>query len=146
MSSAAEEAYVRSMVEHLDARFESARAEMDRRVTELRDEWSAGVAHQVAASEERIRRIQEENISWLKSRAGADDASVDVAAAGREVDDGPSVREDAASVGHTGPQQRSTRPDPWAAELAEAERIRNMPMDLWAEERQRLVRSGQGMF
>ena len=53
----------------------------------------------------------------------------------------------ASSIGHnTGLPQRPAS-DPREAELAEAERIRTMPMGQWAEERQRLIRADTyGMF
>jgi hypothetical protein len=143
LSSVGDRAYVAHMLDYRDAQLDRARAEMDRRVSELRDEWSAGVAHQVAAAESATRQRQEARIEWLRSLTG-DDVTKDVAGAG-----GLGVGTSASTgtpVGHNPQPEQPTQPDPWAAELAEAERIRSMPMGLWAEERQRLVRPNQGMF
>ena len=148
MSSAGDRAYVASMLDYRDAQLDRARAEMDRRVNELRDEWSAGVAHQVAAAEAASRQRQETHVEWLRSLIG-DDATKDVARAGGRGADAP-VLTDAPPVGHIPQPAQPTQPDPREAELAEAARIRGLSMPAWAEERERLgignPAGARGMF
>ena len=137
-----ERAYVQSMIEATDIRhaavIESLRTDVDR----LRDSWAVTYAEQRRASEERIAAIQADTREWIKglyAEDGDDGAHTDVR----------QIPQDASSLGApVPPGAGSAGPptDPHAAELAKAERIRTMPMDLWAEERQRLVRSNQGMF
>lgn len=127
------------MLDYRDAQLDRAKAEMDRRVSELRDEWSAGVAHQVATSEARVRQLQEDQVTWLRSLAGDDDAANEPPA-GSRTDTSAST---ANPAGHSDSRQE---PDPRAAELAEAERIRTMPMQDWAEVRKTLIRTSDGLF
>ena len=131
MSHDAERAYVASVLDHRDAQLERARAEMDRRVSELRDEWSAGVAHQVAAAEAAARQRQEARIEWLRSLAGDDDAANEPPA-GSRTDASAST---ANPAGHSDSRQE---PDPRAAELAEVSRLKALSMSDYAEERERL--------
>ena len=67
-----------AVCDNASAALDRANAEMERRVNELRDEWSAGVAHQQAAAEAATRQRQEAHIEWLRSLTG-DDATKDVA-------------------------------------------------------------------
>ena len=127
------------MLDYRDAQLDRAKAEMDCRVSELRDEWSACVAHQVATSEARVRQLQEDQVTWLRSLAGDDDAANEPPA-GSRTDTSAST---ANPAGHSDSRQE---PDPRAAELAEAERIRTMPMQDWAEVRKTLIRTSDGLF
>ncbi len=138
MNSAGERAYVAAVCDNATAALDRARERAQAELDALLEEWSSNAAHQAAAAEAATRQRQEAHIEWLRSLTG-DDASTDVRQIPRDASE-PGVPAP-PGAGSAGPPT-----DPYAAELAEAERIRTMPMDLWAEERQRLVRSDQGMF
>ncbi len=138
-SEAAERAYVTVWCDHADAQLAAHQARQAAEVDELRTTWNSGFEQQLADSRTTTAAMRADTARYVASISGADDATADVAGTDSDV---PAVQP--SGTGRRSPQP--TQPDPWAAELAEAERIRTMPMDLWAEERQRLVRSDQGMF
>ena len=112
------------MLDYRDAQLDRARERAQAELDALLEEWSSNAADQAAAAEAASRQRQESHIEWLRSLAG-DDATTNVAAAGREVDGSASVS-DNTSVGHNGPQQRSTS-DPPATGLT-AQAIASMSM------------------
>jgi hypothetical protein len=116
-------------------------------------EWREGVALDTTATDAmladaaaRSRAAQEETRRYLASLAGNDESPhTDVASQGQGRQD-VSGAEPATAPSAPGPGQQ---PTPHAADLAEAQRIRQLPMSAWAEERQRLIRasaSNHGMF
>ena len=138
----AQRAYIAAVLDgqadQLDRATESMRSELDHLLTS----WSSTAAQQVAAHEARIRQMQEDNLAWLRNRA-ADDGDEGARTDVRQ------VPQDASSLGApVPPGAGSAGPptDPWAAELAEAERIRTMPMQDWAEVRRTLIRTSDGLF
>jgi len=113
-----------------------------------REELNSGYAPDTTATDEmvkahnaRMRQLEEDHKAWL---ARFINGETDEPAPTHEL-----AGADRASVpggtpnGHR-PQQPD--PDPYAAELAEAERIRTMPMQDWAEVRKTLIRTSDGLF
>jgi hypothetical protein len=137
----AERAYVLSMANSADDRREDTIRAMQTDLDRLRDEWAEGYGEMRAAHEQRLQKIEQDFRDWLSSRY-ADEADP-----AQEVDQG---RRDASTPG-----SRRTQPpgvagpgqlDPYAAELADAERIRNMDMRQYTVERARLgIRSDTDM-
>lgn len=136
--------YVRAMIDVYDARFESATADLTARVDALREEWSSNAADQVAASEARIRQIQEDNLIWLRSRYGddGDERPQDVAGAAGHGADGASSVLTGTPGGHN---QRPPQPNP-NDEIERARAIRDMSMQDWSEVRKTLIRTSGGLF
>jgi hypothetical protein len=138
----AERAYVLSRLDSMEDRREAVAASMQTDLDRLRDEWAESYGELRAAHEARVQKIQDDLRDWLSSRYAdeADDPAQDV-------DQG---RPDASALagrrtqppGVAGPGQL----DPYAAELADAERIRNMDMRQYTVERARLgIRSDTDM-
>ena len=117
---------------------------VDRQVAEWRESWALDTTStddMIREHNARMRRIEEDHKAWLaRFLSGEEGGHEDVQPAPQ-----------GASSGR-GPATPATVPaglpnlDPREAERIEAERIRAMPMSQWAEERQRLIRPGQGMF
>ena len=87
---------------------------------------------------ERMRELEDQQRAWLASfiNGDADEGTQDV---------GPGLGASAPEPAPA-PERGPGQPDPHEAELAEAERIRALPMTAWAEERQRLIRANRGLF
>jgi len=126
---------------------------MERQIQDQRREWnetygldSTSAAEINRQHAERMRKLEEDHKAWLAgylaSLYGDDDESPtqDVG----QGQDGASATGWSSPAGPSGPGPG--RPNPHAAELEEAERIRDMPMSEYAAERQRLIRPNQGMF
>lgn len=135
MSHDPERAYVAAMLDHADAQLDRTRADMTARVDELRTTWSSGFEQQLADHQARMAEIR-------KSIHGDTAPTPDLAAGDRADASAPTGYPN----GHSGPRQQPTQPDPYAAELAESERIRAIPMLDWAEVRKTLIRTSDGLF
>ena len=110
-----------------------------------RDDWSSRYADQLRGHQARMDAIRAETDQYIKSLYGEADEPAPTPDVGQQE---PS-RQDASSRGPAtpaGPRPAGQPINPHAAELEEAERIRDMPMREWAAERQRLIRPNQGMF
>ena len=134
------------MLDYRDAQLDRARAEMDRRVTELRDEWSAGVAHQVAAAEAASRQRQEDHVAWLArfTNGAADEPAPeqDVAGVG-----GPGVGASPAESGASDVRARPRPQQPTQQEMAAA--VRDMDLAEYGQLRAELgigSTSARGLF
>lgn len=128
-----ERALVQGLLDIADNRFgetiEAMRTDVDR----LRDSWAAGYAEQRQAHEERLAAIRAETQRHLQAIANgeADQPAPpqDVAAGGLG---------DASAASPSTGHGRRQQPDPYAAEMAEAERIRAMPLNEYAKLRSEL--------
>jgi hypothetical protein len=127
----AERAYVSAMLDILDDRHDAVIESMRTDLNRLRDTWASGYQEQRAAHETRLAEIREAS----RSTDVAQGQVVGVSAVGSAL---PAMAPMAP-----GPEQPNA--DPRAAELAEAERIRLMPMDEFQRERERLIRP-RGLF
>ena len=136
-----ERALVQHALDVADAELAQARAEMAARVTALKESWSSGFEQQLADSEARQQAIRDQTQQYLQSIYADDDGTHALAAGGHGADVSGLT---AAPDGHDHRQQPD--PDPYAAELAEAERIRTMPMQDWAEVRRTLIRTSDSLF
>jgi hypothetical protein len=127
-----ERAYVAAMLEHHRDSFDRARAAMQADLDRLAESWRSGYAQQLADHEARMQKAQADHQAWLRSLYADDDSepqpTQDVAAGGH----GDASASPAGPPDGHGPRQQ---PDPRAAELAEAERIRSMPMAEYAQRR-----------
>jgi hypothetical protein len=131
-----ERALVQGLLDIADDRLADATAVMRADLDRLAESWRAGYAQQLADHEARMRKLDEDHQAWLRSLYADDDSepqpTQDVAAGG--LGDAP-ASSSSGTDGH-GPRQQ---PDPRvAAELAEAERIRSMPMNEYAAMRAEL--------
>lgn len=116
---------------------------LDRQIEEWRESWALDTsAHDDMIREHnaRMRALEEHHKAWLARHLKGLNGEADEPVPSHEL---AGAVDASVSLGHR-PQQPTF--DPRAAELAEAERIRAMPMSQWAEERQRLIRPNQGMF
>ena len=141
MSHDAERAYVQSMLDLADDRFNETIRSMTTDLQRLRDSWADSYAEHRQAHEERLATIHDETRAWIKGLY-ADDGDNERTAGGHE--DVASVLKD-ASTGHNGPQQWPT-PDPREADAIERDRLAAMDMATYAEERRNLIRVDPGMF
>jgi len=94
------------------------------------------------AHSERMRKLEEDQRAWLTRFINGD------ADEGAHTDVAQQISQDASGSGGepATPGPGSAGQPNREAELAEAERIRSMPMSAWAEERQRLIRANRGLF
>ena len=137
-----ERALIQHALDVADAELARARAEMEARVTALKESWSSGFEQHLADSAARQQAIREGTREWIKGLY-ADDGDQGARTDVRQ------IPQDASAPGEpVPPGAGSAGPptDPYAAELAEAERIRTMPMQDWAEVRKTLIRTGDGLF
>ncbi len=136
-----ERALVQSMLDLADHKLDRATAEMSAELDLYRDDWSTRTAEMMRAHEDRVRQMRNDQAAWLKSFYGEADEPAPTPDVGQGL--GASATGPAPAPG-PGPGQP---PNPHAAELAEAERIRDMPMGEYAQERQRMIRAtSRGMF
>jgi hypothetical protein len=132
-------AYVQRMLDHRAARLADATAAMQADLDRLRESWACG-AYSVAGHEDRMQRMRDDTARYLKGLSCAADepAPIDVAGGHRD-------RSGPSPASRQGPRQ----PDPHAAALAEAARLKSLSLTAYAEERQRLIRastSARGLF
>jgi hypothetical protein len=136
----AERAYVQSMLDLADDRLNEASEAMEARLAALRDDSALRWADELRAHRERADQFEEDQRAWLARFIG-DDADE-----GAHTD----VAQGQGGASPAGPPASPAGPDPGqpnhAAELAEAERIKDMPMATYAQERQRLIRANTGLF
>jgi hypothetical protein len=141
-----ERALVQSRLDLADARLAQTAAEMATELDLYRDDWSTRTAEMMWAHEDRVRQIRDDQAAWLDSFINGETGEVshtDVGQ-GQVVLGAPATGwSSPAGPGGPGPGQP---PNPHAVELAEAERLRDLTMAEYAAERQRLIRSNQGMF
>lgn len=142
---AAERAYVQSMLDHADHQLDRARAEMTASLDLYRDDWSTRHAEMTRAHNERMQRMCDGQAAWLNSFYDDGEVTPTQDVAQGQVVHPPPGSSPAPASPPAGPGSGQP-PNPHAAELEEAERIRDMPMSEWAAERQRLIRPNQGMF
>jgi hypothetical protein len=140
MTDASDRAFIATMCDYADAQLDRYRADADAQILAIKEEWSSNAASQMAESEARVRRLQEDSLAWLRSRY--DDEPRKLAGSG---DHREEATASAASPG-TGHSPRTQQPGQHELELAEAARIRNLTMQQFAIERQTLIRSGKGIF
>jgi hypothetical protein len=124
--------------------------ELERKRAQWREEWAADNTPTDEATRKhnaRLRELEErhkaELAALLKGLSGVADEPAPT----------PDVRQgsqDASSPGEPAtPGPIPAGPNNHAAELAEVERLKQLPMSAWAEERQRLIRastSARGLF
>jgi hypothetical protein len=137
-----ERAYVQSMLDLADRQLDRARAEMAAELDLYRDDWTSRHAEQLQGHQARMDAMRAETARFLNGEA-------DEPAPTQDVGQQEPSRQDASSRGPAtpaGPRPAGQPINPHAAELEEAERIRNLPMSEWAAERQRLIWPNQGMF
>lgn len=138
-----ERAYVQSMLDVAEDRFDETIRAMQTDLDRLRDEWAAGYAEQRQAHESRMAAMRDETRAWITGlhADGGDKERTDVTAGGR----GDASALAGIPVGHNGPQQWPA-PDPREADAIEAARLRTMDMATYAQERHRLIRIDPGTF
>ena len=126
------------------ARLDQYRADTQARLDAYASDAAARTAEMLQAHRDRVRQFEEDQRAWFKSLYDGDEP------APTDVGQQEPSRQGASSRGPAtpaGPRPAGQPIDPHAAEMAEADRIRDLPMSAWAEERQRLIRSSnQGMF
>lgn len=117
--------------------------ELERKRQEWRESWaldSTSTGDMIREHNARMRELEEQHRAWLSGYLK--DAS-------GEADEPAPTQNVAGAEGATVPAgHRPPQPNPHAAELAEAERIRNLSLQDFAVERERLIRSrtSRGMF
>jgi len=137
-----ERAWVQSRIADLDHRLDQTAAEMASALDLYRDDWSTSTNEMMRAHAEQMQRLRDDQAAWLANftngEAGEPAPTQDVGQGHGASATGP------APAPGPGPGQ----PNPHAAELAEAERIRNLSLQDFAVERERLIRSrtSRGMF
>ena len=136
-----ERAEIVARLDIADARHDETIRAMETDINRLRDSWAAGYAAQLQAHETRLAQIRSETSRFIEGLYSNDEGPHEPAQGQQR--DASSAGSSPASGGAADPGQ----PDPtYAAELAEAERIRNLSMQDFAVERQRMIRANQGMF
>jgi hypothetical protein len=140
--TAAERAYVAARVAQMDQQLVEQRAAMQAELDLYRDDLAADAAARNRAHQERVQQIRDDQAAWLTRWLDGDPDE------GRptDVDQGQVEASAAGSSPASTPGPGPGQPDPYAAELAEAERIRALPMSSWAQERQSMIRSSNGLF
>ena len=127
--------------DRIDAGQASIAADVDQYLASLRE----GVARQVAESEARIAAGRDATAHWLQNFYDDDAEGVDTSV-------GPQISRDASGSGGPatpgpGSAGQPNSRDAELAEAEEAERIRRLSLQDYAQERQRLIRAGSpGMF
>ena len=133
-----ERALVQHALDVADAELARARAEMEARVTALKESWSSGFEQSLADSAARQQAIRDQTQQYLQSIFADDDGTHALAAGGHGADVSGLT---AAPVGHDHRQQPDPRDE---HELARA--IAQMPMDEYARRRAELgVRNATDM-
>ena len=137
-----ERALVQGLADLADDRLNETIRSMETDLDRLRDSWATTYAEQRRAAEQRIAEIRAETQQYLRA-ISTGEATEPAPADVRQIpQDAPSPGEPVPpGAGSAGPPT-----DPYAAELAEAERIRTMPMQDWAEVRKTLIRTSDGLF
>jgi hypothetical protein len=133
-----EREFVRAELALQQERFDRAAAEMQADLDLYRDDFTTRHAEQLRAHERRMRELEEQNRAYLTSFYDDGDE-------GSRTDVGPGFgasASESAPVPGAGPGQ----PDPREAELAEAERIRLIPLQEWAQVRRSMIRASNGLF
>jgi hypothetical protein len=132
-----EREYVRAELALQQERFDRASARMQADIDLYRDDLAADYAERNRAHQARLQQIRDEQAAWLKSFINGDAAEhTDV----QQPPQGASVGEPATpGAGAAGPPDHE-------AKLAEAARIKALPLHEYARERQRLIRANQGLF
>jgi hypothetical protein len=137
-----ERAFVAARADQLDDRIDRARDAMMGELDLYRDDFTTRNAELLRAHNERVQQIACENRAWLTSYY--DDTREE-----SHTDVEQQVPREASAVGGVpatpGPGP-AAQPDPLAAELAEVDRLRHLPMADYARERQRLIRANRGLF
>lgn len=122
---------VAASYDRADAALDRAKAEMDSRLADLKEEWSSNAALQVAALEARARQRQEAQVAWLRARADGESAPAqDVAGTG-----GPGVGVSVPRDAPVGHDPRSPQP-PTQQEMAAA--VKAMDLGSYAQLRAKL--------
>jgi uncharacterized protein YukE len=143
---AAERAYIGAILDaragHLADITASTQAELDR----LRESWAGG-ADLAAGHQDRMAQMRAETRRQL--RAMYDDEATEPAPSQNVAARGADASLPSPSTGSSDGHNPGQQPNPRDVELAEAQRIRQLPMASWAEERTRLIQpsaSTRGMF
>jgi len=134
-SDAEQAAYVQRLLDGQAVQLAAYKASTQAAIDNLRQSWSEGYEQKLA-----------DHRAWLKSLYGdADEPAPTDVVRGQVA--GASAAGPAPAPGPGGPGRE--QPNQLAAELAEVERLKQLPMSAWAEERQRLIRastSARGLF
>jgi len=121
------------------ARLDQYRADTQARLDAYASDAAARTAEMLQAHRDRVRQFEEDQRAWFKSLYDGDEPAPTNVGQGQT--DAPATGP--APAPGPGPGQ----PDPYTAELIEAERIKGLSMEAFAAERQRLIRQpNQGMF
>jgi hypothetical protein len=109
---------------------------------EYRDDWTSRYQEELRAHGERMQEIERHHRAEMDRIINGEPAPTHEPAQQGSAQDAPDIGVPAAPV----LQVPAGRPDPYADDLAKADRIRGLSMRDYAKERERHIRPGQGMF